>query len=362
MTDREREVLTTSQAAKLLGISVRTAQLLVEGGTLRSWKTPGGHRRIDRADVLALMDQPAPAEASASALVLVLASPERLSSYDALSAVGGYSLETHSELYSASVAIGSGLPAAVIIDLRDEGAERLAFGSHLAANPALGHTRVILVGGPDAAARGLTRVPSPEALPALLRGMQKQDAAAWTGEPPPYPLAANEGQRLAALERSGLVDTAPEKAFDRLTWLAGHVLEAPVALMTLLTPTRQWFKSRQGLELTETPRSWAFCNRTILQRDMYAVEDLARDREFADNPAVAGGPNFRFYAGAPVVDPDGFALGSICVLDYAPRRLDDERAQTLLALAALASDEVRLRATDRQLRWALKALNRQPRH
>jgi GAF domain-containing protein len=170
--------------------------------------------------------------------------------------------------------------------------------------------------------------------------------------------AANEAQRLSAVDRSGLVDTAPEESFDRLTWLAGHSLEMPSALLTMITPTRQWFKSRYGLEVPDTPRSWAFCNYTILQRDLFAVENLALDARFADNPAVAGGPEFRFYAGVPVIDSDGFALGSLCVIDHKPRKLDQDQMQSLIALAALASDEVRLRATDRQLRWALDALNR----
>ena len=86
------------------------------------------------------------------------------------------------------------------------------------------------------------------------------------------------------------------------------VVRITLTLFTLLTPTRQWFKSRQGVEITETPRSWAFCNHTILQRNVFVVEDLARDAEFVSNPTVAGPPNLRFYAGAPVIDSDGFAL------------------------------------------------------
>jgi GAF domain-containing protein len=177
-----------------------------------------------------------------------------------------------------------------------------------------------------------------------------------------FPVAANEGQRLAALERSGLVGTQPEEAFDRLIWLASHSLASPVALMTVLTPTRQWFKSRRGLDLTETPRSWAFCNYTLLQRDVMVVEDLALDERFTANPAVMGAPHLRFYAGAPVLDPDGFGVGSICVLDYKPRRLDSDGRKTLRALAGIASDQLRLRATDRQLRGAIDAINNRQCH
>jgi GAF domain-containing protein len=154
------------------------------------------------------------------------------------------------------------------------------------------------------------------------------------------------------------VDTPPEDVFDRLTWLAAQTLEMPIALITLLTPTRQWFKSRQGLDMADTPRSWAFCNHTILQNRCMVAEDLASDPRFADNPAVVDAPSFRFYAGCPVVDPDGFALGSLCVIDTKPRTLDETQKHILTNLAALASDEIKLRATDVRLRRAEDALER----
>lgn len=240
----EDNVLTTTQVARMLGISVRTAQLLIEGGTLTSWKTPGGHRRVFRSEVQALMARERP-----------------------------------------------DLPRA----------------------------------------------------PAMAETTSAVDAAG------AYPVAADEPRRLLAVERSGLVDTAPETAFDRMTWLAAQALSAPVALMTILTPTRQWFKSRQGLEMTESPRSWAFCNHTILQRQVFVVNDLSTHLSFASNPAVTGAPHFRFYAGAPVLDPEGYALGSICVVDYQPRTLDANQTKTLEALAAFASSEIRLAQTDRAL-------------
>jgi GAF domain-containing protein len=168
-----------------------------------------------------------------------------------------------------------------------------------------------------------------------------------------FPIALNESQRLVALERLGLLDTPPEEAFDRLTWLAAETLEAPISLITMLTPTRQWFKSRLGLDLPETPRSWAFCNHTILQKGVFSVEDLAADARFAANPAVAGEGGFRFYAGAPILDSDGFAVGSLCVIDYKRRTLQEREAQRLAALAALGSAEVRLRAAEHQLREVL---------
>lgn len=345
------DILTTAQAAKLLGISVRTAQLLIEGGSLTSWKTPGGHRRVYRADVEALVS--GPDLAASSALVVVVASTGRLAGYEeALRGVGECLADGHDDVHAAAVAIGARRPAAVVVDLEDGDPGRTALLRSLAANPALAGTRLLAVGGGGLAS--LRQLP--DAVRELLR-----DQPPGTGDPaPPWPLAANENQRLAALDRSGLAHSPPEEAFDRLTWLAGRCLNAPIALLTLLTPTRQVFKSRQGLDMAETPRSWAFCNRTILQKGVFAVENLALDPEFKANPAVAGGPAFRFYAGAPVVDADGFALGSLCVIDHVPRILDGEQRRCLLALAALASAEVQRRDTGRRLRRALEALNRRP--
>ncbi len=191
----------------------------------------------------------------------------------------------------------------------------------------------------------------PEAIEGAIRGAVERTTPFET--PPSFPFPDNESQRLLALERSGLVDTPPEDSFDRLTWLAARSLDAPVALLTMLTPTRQWFKSHYGLDMAETPRGWAFCNHTILQKDIMVAEDLATDQRFAENPAVLGELGFRFYAGCPVVDPDGFTLGSLCVIDTRPRTLDDTQKQILANLAALASDEIKLRVTDRQLRRAL---------
>ncbi|MFC0242913.1 excisionase family DNA-binding protein [Rhodopseudomonas telluris] len=360
----EPDVLTTSQAAKLLGISVRTAQLLVESGSLTSWKTPGGHRRVSRADVIALMKQTNPAVAAASAVVVVLAPTARLPLYERqLSSAAECSGDLHSEALSASFAVGARLPAAVVVDLSEDNAERRAFLGNLTANPAVGPARIIVVGGPAMreadANSGPARIDSPQDLPEALRKiLMDAPEVAPIGMSQGFPVPANEGQRLIALERTGLVDTAPEETFDRLTWLASRNLGMPISLMTLLTPDRQWFKSRQGLGMRETPRSWAFCNETILQRGVFSVENLAVDKRYASNPAVAGDPHFRFYAGAPVLDRNGFPLGSICVIDYEPRKLNSEQTQTLSALAALASDEVRLRAADRELRWALTELGR----
>jgi excisionase family DNA binding protein len=350
----DKEILTTAETAKLLGVSVRTAQLLIEGGSICSWKTPGGHRRVYRADVMALVedsrDTPLP-----SATVAIVAPADRLAMYNRLFAdMPEYATEMHDNVHAALFAIGSVRPHAILVDLERAGdVEQVALLHSLAVNPSLSQTPLLAVVAPGTVAlpERVQRVETAEQAAAALRAsLAGPGEAAMSADGLPFPIALNEGQRLVAMEQTGLLDTAPEEAFDRLTWLAATSLNAPIALMTLLTTTRQWFKSRYGLDIPESPRSWAFCNHTILQKQVFSVEDLASDARFLDNPAVAGELGFRFYAGAPVTDGHGFVVGSLCVIDHRPRTLDQRETQTLLALAALASGEVRLRAVERQLR------------
>ncbi|MCA1457777.1 excisionase family DNA-binding protein [Bradyrhizobium sp. BRP22] len=349
----DKDILTTSQAAKLLGISVRTAQLLIEGGSLISWKTPGGHRRVYRADVLTLMARRSAVRDADSARVLLLASPERLSILrEQLAAIGGCTVEAYTSAYAASSSIGSRAPAAVVVDVDMDGREGTSFLDYLASSSVIRMTKLIGFGGassfPSAiAARLHAMVSNPRELTDAIRIALKdlsEPAELLPGEAS-FPLALNETQRLAALERSGLLGAEPLEALDELTWLASYSVKTPIALVTLLTSNHQFFKSRQGLEMTETPRSWAFCNYTILQRGIFAVDDLSLDERFVSNPAVAGEPYFRFYAGVPIVDADGFALGSLCVIDREPRRLDADQERLLRLLAKLASGEVQSRAT-----------------
>lgn len=161
---------------------------------------------------------------------------------------------------------------------------------------------------------------------------------------PDYPVPANESQRLAALARSGLMDSEDDAAFDRLTWLASHATGCPMALISLLSAQRQWSKSRVGLDSNEMARSLAFCSHGLMQDEPFVVEDASADPRFADNPMVTGAPFIRFYAGYPVRTAEGLALGSLCVLDTEPRRLREREMRALRELALLASDEVQRRA------------------
>jgi excisionase family DNA binding protein len=158
-----------------------------------------------------------------------------------------------------------------------------------------------------------------------------------------YPCVPDEAVRLTALRTCGLVDTPAEAAFDRLTWLASQLTDCPVALITLLTARRQWFKSRLGMDMRETPREWAFCNHAVVQAAPFVVDDTARDPRFADNPLVTGAPHVRFYAGVALRDGNGQPLGALCVMDREPRRLRERELKALQELAAIAEDELRHR-------------------
>lgn len=231
-------VMTTSDAARLLGVATSTVQLWMESGAIASWKTPGGHRRALMSSVLR-MTRPAH----------LLAAPD---------------------------------PA---------GAAPLA----------------------------------PEFL---------MPAA------PPYPVGAQEQLRLSALAALQLVPSPAEERFERIARLAAAVTDCPIALITLLTAQRQWFKARVGLKAAETPREWAFCSHAILQRDPFIVEDALQDARFRDNPLVTGAPEIRFYAAFPLIGVNELALGTLCVIDREPRRLKSRELQGLEDLANMAMREL----------------------
>lgn len=229
-------ILTTRDAARLLGVAVSTVQLWMESGALPAWKTPGGHRRVRLSAVLALREQ-----------------------RGATAADGG--------------------------DAQDR----------------------------------------PE-------GMAH------------FPPAEEESQRLAALAGTRLVDSPAEEVFDRLVRLAAQTTACPIALVTLLTSERQWFKARVGIDMGETPREWSFCSHALAAGKAFVVGDAANDPRFAANPLVTGEARIRFYAGVPLADGAGRLLGTLCVLDREPRRLREREMRALHELAAIASEEIKRRS------------------
>jgi signal transduction histidine kinase len=157
------------------------------------------------------------------------------------------------------------------------------------------------------------------------------------------PLPDNEIDRLAALYSLDILDSPPEQDFDDIVALASNVCGVPMSLVSLVDMDRQWFKARVGSELTETSRDMSFCAHAILGRDLLVVPDATKDARFADNPSVDRDGGIRFYAGAPLVTTEGFALGTLCVVDNQPRRLDAEQLQALRALARQVISQIEMR-------------------
>jgi excisionase family DNA binding protein len=236
----EDPILTTSAAARLLGVATSTVQLWMESGAIASWKTPGGHRRTRQSTIAAMLERTGP--------------------------------------LSGSLSGDMGPPATNDPEFVLSGDER-------------------------------------------------------------YPRGVEEARRLATLAASGMVDSAPDERFNRIVRLAATVTASPIALVSLLTARRQWFKARVGLEPQETPREWAFCSHAILHDAPFMVEDAATDERFRDNPLVLADPRIRFYAGVPLRDRSGMAMGTLCVIDREPRRLRAAELQALCDLADIASSE-----------------------
>jgi len=153
----------------------------------------------------------------------------------------------------------------------------------------------------------------------------------------------DELARLEKLKSYGVLDTEAEESFDRITRIVAESLGVPIVLVSLIDSDRQWFKSRQGLDAEQTPRELAFCAHAINQNDVFVVNDAQEDERFSDNPLVTGDPNVRFYAGAPLITPEGYKMGTLCAIDSAAGTISDDHKQLLVDLASLVIDEMELR-------------------
>ncbi|WP_190277547.1 GAF domain-containing protein [Adhaeribacter rhizoryzae] len=158
-----------------------------------------------------------------------------------------------------------------------------------------------------------------------------------------------ELKRLQILQDYNILDTPAEREFDDLVSLAAYICDTPIALITLLTHDRQWFKARIGVSLAETPRCHSFCQYAIEQEDIMEIPDALQDIRFFQNPYVLGNPNIRFYAGSPLVNADGYKLGTLCVIDKYPRELTEPQKMALGTLANQVVAHLELRLKIRKL-------------
>lgn len=165
-----------------------------------------------------------------------------------------------------------------------------------------------------------------------------------------------EAARVAALNRYAILDTEPEQTFDDLVVLASYVCKTPMAMLSLVDDHRQWFKSKVGVQVQETPLDESICAHAIQEgsEELFIVPDTLEDPRFRENPLVTRGPEIRFYAGAPLFDEDGYGLGTLCVADRQPRNLDPEQREALKSLRRLALGQMELR---RNLVLLKEALN-----
>ena len=161
-----------------------------------------------------------------------------------------------------------------------------------------------------------------------------------SGYLPGAPLHPEEQERVRSLRKLNLLDSEPSARFDDLTTLVADVFDAPIALISLVDMNRQWFLSRCGLSMTETPRDVAFCAYAIHEPDILVVENAPMDNRFADNPMVTGEPHIRFYAGAVIRDTNGLPLGTLCLIDHRPRQFCARERRRLEQFKKLAREEM----------------------
>ena len=172
-------------------------------------------------------------------------------------------------------------------------------------------------------------------------------------------MSANDAARVDALQKYAILDSEPEQAFDDLTLLASYVCKTPIALISLVDEDRQWFKAKVGISAKETSRDIAFCSTAIQQQDVFVVPDALQDERFRTNPLVVSEPNIRFYAGAPLINEDGYALGTLCVIDRMPRSLAADQEAALKALSRLVLMQMEFRRNLLLLKEALSDRTRE---
>ena len=361
--------VTTREAAQLLGVSLKTAQVWFEQGGIDSWKTPGGHRRAKRSAVLAMRRTPASRAMPRlnQAILIHRASKPMQYRCEQLHDTPFPVHVSTGDLLDLLIQIGTVTPELLIIDLNGVDWQKFEMLRRITATSRLAHTKVIALGDLSerelrselGATERVTLLPADVDASRFLEivhglmgwpvqaGDAGKQADFGTSD---FATPANEAARLLAVQRSELAGAGPEKTFDDLTRLAAQTLDAPICLLSILTSDQQWFKSHWGLDVSQTPRAWSFCNHTIQSDLVFVVPDAATDKRFKANPLVLGHPNIRFYAGFSVKDLDGFPLGALCVIDRKPRTIGANQVEALHTIAAAVEDKINLRLRERQLR------------
>jgi adenylate cyclase len=173
------------------------------------------------------------------------------------------------------------------------------------------------------------------------------------------PIPANDAERVAAVKSYHLLDTAPEIAYDEITELAAQICQCPVSVIGLVDETRDWKKSAYGFppDQCTMPRELSICSATICGSDLIISPDLSKDPRYRDNPGVAGEPNLRFYCGMPLINPQGYALGTLCVVDFQPRELTIEQTEAIRRLAHQAVSQFELRRSVLELERRMAELS-----
>jgi GAF domain-containing protein len=173
------------------------------------------------------------------------------------------------------------------------------------------------------------------------------------------PVPSDDAARVAALEKYAILDSEPEQAFDDLAKLASYICKTPIAMVSLIDGERQWVKSKVGTAATEAPREVAICSTAIQQSEVFVVTDALKDERFQTNPLVISEPHIRFYAGAPLITEEGYALGTLCVVDLVPREFSAEQKEALKTLGRLVLAQMEFRRNLILLREALTDRTRQ---
>lgn len=170
-------------------------------------------------------------------------------------------------------------------------------------------------------------------------------------------IPSNELERQLKLDNYEILDSENEIDFDAITQIVARLLDVPICVISLVDKDRQWFKSKHGLDVTETPRNVSFCGHSINYDDVFVVENALEDVRFSDNPLVIDGPKIRFYAGAQLATPDGFNLGTICAIDNIPKEISEDDKNLLKVFAKNIMNMLELKSQNKNLKEILYEIN-----